>query len=242
MANSFTPGLQTTMALNGTALIESGSQTSAAIPNSGRAVIRLGFPTITSTTVTFLVQAYPLSGAVAEAAFRSLVDKDGNAVSYTIGSDKIVTIPELSGCAAFKLVMGSAEASDRTIEVTSRGDNPVVSPTEIDVNIEGSTTVTANLGTPVTSTTATETGVAANAGSVTVLAANALRKGALITNSPGSADLYLRFSATAASIASGGYSVVLTAGQTYEMGANVYSGQINGIWSSAVGFANVTEF
>lgn len=143
MVNNFTVGLQTTMSLNGVATIESGSQTSAAIPNSGRAVVRLGFPTITSTTLTFQVQAYPLSGDVAAASFRSLVDKDGNAVSYTIASDTVVTIPELSGCASFKFIMGSAEGSDRSIEVTSRGDNPVVSPTEIDVDIEGSVTVAA---------------------------------------------------------------------------------------------------
>lgn len=148
MANTFTASApKTTMTLNGTALIESGSTTSAEIPNSGRAVIRLGFPTITSTTVTFQVQAYPASGEVAAASFRPLVDKDGNAVSYTIGSDKIVTIPELSGCAAFKFVLGSAEGADRTIEVTSRGDNPVVSPTEVDVNIESGATITANQGT-----------------------------------------------------------------------------------------------
>ena len=139
--NSFTTGLSTTMTLNGIATIENGNQTSAEIPNSGRAVVRLGFPTITSTTVTFEVQAYPLSGAVAAAEFRPLVDKDGNAVSYTIGSDKIVTIPELSGCAAFKFVMGSDEATTRSIEVTSRGDNPVVSPTEVDVTIDPGATI-----------------------------------------------------------------------------------------------------
>ena len=126
MANSFTAGQQTTMTLNGVATIENGDQVSAAIPNSGRAVVRLGFPTITSTTVTFEVQAYPKDGLLPAAEFRPLVDKDGTAISYTIGSDKIVTIPELSGCAAFTFTMGSDEASTRSIEVTSRGDNPVV--------------------------------------------------------------------------------------------------------------------
>ena len=71
MANTFTAGLKTTMALNGTALIESGSQTSAEIPNSGRAVVRLGFPTIPSTTLTFLVGAGSLSGIPPLAGFFS---------------------------------------------------------------------------------------------------------------------------------------------------------------------------
>ncbi len=237
------------MVLSGIATIDNGQTASLPIYNGGRAVVRLGFPTMTGTTMTFTVQPFPPADPASKTLdppFRPLYDVTGaNLVSVTVTDNSVVTIPELSGCYAFTIVSGSAEGSAREVEVQCVGPYPTASAVT-DVAISGtvtvSGTVTANLGTPVTATTATETGVAANAGSVTVLASNALRKGALITNSPGSADLYLRFSATAASIASGGYSVVLTAGQTYEMGPNIYSGQINGIWSAATGFANVSEF
>lgn len=145
----FIQGLATTMSLNGIATIDSGQTATLAIPNSGRAVVRLGFPaTMTGTTVTFTAQAYPRSGDLAAASFRPVVDKDGNAVSYACQDDSIVAIPELSGCAAFTIVSGSAEGAARSIEISCRGDNPVVQPLEVDVNIEGSATVTANQGTP----------------------------------------------------------------------------------------------
>jgi hypothetical protein len=93
---------------------------------------------------------------------------------------------------------------------------------------------------PPPSATATETGVAASASSVTVLAANTARKGAAITNDQASATLYLRLSATAATAASGGYTVILPGGAYYEVPFG-YTGQITGIWSAATGFANVSE-
>lgn len=93
---------------------------------------------------------------------------------------------------------------------------------------------------PPPSATATETGVAASASSVTVLAANTLRKGAAVTNDQASATLYLRLSATAATAASGGYTVILPGGAYYEVPYG-YTGQITGIWSAATGFANVSE-
>jgi hypothetical protein len=93
---------------------------------------------------------------------------------------------------------------------------------------------------PPPSATATESGVAASASSVTVLAANTLRKGAAITNDQASATLFLRLSATAATAASGGYTVMLPGGAYYEVPFG-YTGQITGIWAAATGFANVTE-
>ena len=75
---------------------------------------------------------------------------------------------------------------------------------------------------------------------MTILAANSARLGAIITNSS-TAILYLRYSATAAAISSGNYtvSVAITLG-THEVPFG-YTGAITGIWASANGFANVTE-
>ena len=50
----------------------------------------------------------------------------------------------------------------------------------------------------------------------------------------------MRLWRSAAANSSGNYTVVMPAGSYYEVPAN-YTGQINGIWTSASGFANVTE-
>ena len=88
--------------------------------------------------------------------------------------------------------------------------------------------------------TTTVTGVASSTTSVTILASNTARVGAIITNSSTSI-LYLRYSATAAAISSGNYTiaVAVTLG-THEVYAG-YTGTITGIWATANGFANVTE-
>jgi hypothetical protein len=87
---------------------------------------------------------------------------------------------------------------------------------------------------------ATESGVAASASSGTLLAANPARRGATISNDATSATLYARLSSSAAANSSGNYTVVIPPGGYYEVPFN-YTGQITGIWTSAVGFANVTE-
>lgn len=114
----------------------------------------------------------------------------------------------------------------------------------IDVGIGGSESLmTGSNPMPVAqqgTATATESGVAASASSGTILASNAARRGACIANDSTSAVLYLRLSASAASIASGGYTVALVAGAYYEV-PFWYTGQITGIWAAATGYANITE-
>lgn len=86
---------------------------------------------------------------------------------------------------------------------------------------------------------ATVTGVTSSASTGQLLAANSDRTGVLIHNNS-TATLYLKYGATA-SIASGGYSVPMEPGSYWEMPQPVYRGQIDGIWSAANGYANVTE-
>jgi hypothetical protein len=89
------------------------------------------------------------------------------------------------------------------------------------------------------SATSTITGVAASATSTTLLSSNTSRLGAIIHNDSTSATLYLKLGTTASN-ASGGYTTALTAGSYYEVPFN-YTGRIDGIWSSATGFANIDE-
>jgi hypothetical protein len=96
---------------------------------------------------------------------------------------------------------------------------------------------------PINAGTPTLTNVASSASSVTLITANANRKTLIIVNDS-TATLYLKFDVSTAS--SNSYSHVLppiTNGIPYVLSLNGsdYSGEIRGIWSSANGFARITE-
>lgn len=91
--------------------------------------------------------------------------------------------------------------------------------------------------------TSTITNQASSATSVTLLAANNNRKTAIIINDSTS-DLYVVFNASAASTTN--YSLFLAAKvgnipSSLILKGDDYSGEIRGIWSSANGFARITE-
>lgn len=96
---------------------------------------------------------------------------------------------------------------------------------------------------PKNAATSTLANVASSATSVSLLAANNNRKTAIIINDSTS-DLYVVLNASAASITN--YSLFLAArvGNTpsfLAINGDDYSGEIRGIWSSANGFARITE-
>lgn len=200
----------------------------------------LTFPRGSSATVTTarVYQEPRLSGVYSVQIVSSASQGSDRVIGISArGQNPIPTITDIE--ATIGSITGTVTANQGTA-----GAQPW--PVKIDQTTPGTTNgVVVNSGsltTLSTATAATETGVGASASSVTILASNAARKGCLVTNDIGSATLYLRFSATAATTASGGYSVILTPGQSYEMGPNIYSGAITGIWSAATGFANVTEY
>jgi len=86
--------------------------------------------------------------------------------------------------------------------------------------------------------TTTLSNVAGAALNTTILAANANRYGATVYNDS-SASLYLKLNSGAASTSS--FTVLIPANEYYEVPYR-YTGQIQGIWSSATGNARVTEF
>jgi len=94
------------------------------------------------------------------------------------------------------------------------------------------------------SSSATESSVNDTATSTTILASNSARKMALVENTS-TADLYIRFSSSAATTSIGGYSVIIPAnGGYYELPVPIYTGQINGIWLTDpnTGGASITEY
>ncbi len=90
-------------------------------------------------------------------------------------------------------------------------------------------------------TNAVQTSVASSASSVTILAANPARRGASIANTS-TAILYLRLnSAGGAATATTAHTVQMASNTYYEVPFG-YVGIITGIWASANGQANITEY
>mgnify|MGYP001566810534 FL=1 len=85
--------------------------------------------------------------------------------------------------------------------------------------------------------TATLTSVASSAVSVVLLASNAVRRRFIIVNDS-TKLLYVALAATASATA---FSIPIAKEGVYESPLNDYTGVISGIWTSANGFARVTE-
>lgn len=92
---------------------------------------------------------------------------------------------------------------------------------------------------PPPSATATATQVASSASAVTILAANTARRGATIFYD-GAATLYLSEGAGTPSATNWTIKMGVGSFLQYEAPAG-FTGAIKGIWSSAIGSANVTE-
>lgn len=90
---------------------------------------------------------------------------------------------------------------------------------------------------PAASTTATLANVASSATNVTLRAANTARLGLLLYNDSTS-SCYMKFGATASATS---FTVFLGPGAYWEMRAPIYTGLVDGIWTSAAGTMRVTE-
>jgi hypothetical protein len=110
------------------------------------------------------------------------------------------------------------------------------------LNPDGSSIASPNSS---TSTSPTLTSVSVSAASTTLLASNSARKSVFIDNNA-TAIAYVRLSASAATTAIGGYNYAIQPSGTLslpDVGAPIYTGQINIIWAAATGSgASVTEY
>jgi hypothetical protein len=178
-------------------------------------------------------------------ATRLLVDGSGvtQPVSLTalpalpVGTNNIGSLTNITG--TISLPTGAATAANQTTGNTSLSSIDGKLPSTL-----GTKTSSASLSvSPAFAATSTLTNVASSATSVTLLAANNNRKTVIILNDS-TADLYVTLNASAASTTN--YSLFLAAkvGNTPSsaiFGGDDYSGEIRGIWSSANGFARITE-
>lgn len=153
------------------------------------------------------------------------IDPTGTTTQPVSGT--VTTTPPANASTNITEVGGAALSEGQK---TSAASIPVVIASD-----QSSIAVTSTPPTP--PSTATLTNVASSATSVSILASQVGRKKFFITNLSTS-SLYLAFAATASPTA---FTILLPAGGSYESALYDYTGAISGIWSSANGFAYVTE-
>lgn len=147
---------ETPMVVSGIATMDQNATKTLAIPSHGRSVVRLGVPTIDSSTITFEVQAFPTgkdqNGAVITSEFRALKDDAGNTVTVTASTGGFeVDIPELAGAYAFKIVTAAQTSGAVLFEVQCVGPYPAPAGSN-KLTVEGGS-LTANQGTQASSAT-----------------------------------------------------------------------------------------
>lgn len=202
---------------------------------------------------------YPANGVVGQAApdradLAGVIDGSGNlqaVTAKTVGSTQAASVAVVDGSGNQITSFGGGTQytegdTDATITGTAMmiegaGNALVAAPgTAADgllVNLGSNNDVTLGTATG----TPTQTVVASSASSVSIIASDAGRKNLIIWNDSASATLYLRFNASAATNAN--WQEQLFPGARYEMlPGTVYTGEVRGIWSAAVGNARITQY
>ena len=259
-ADTTATGTITTQNLVPTGVATAGSSVSIDLDNKGTATIQ-----VTGTYTGALSAQITTDGTnwitPTNTVFKNMVT-GANSVTIPSASVGIWQI-EVIGHAKFRLsalaaVTGTAtialRAAANTSQVSVAGGATAANQTTGNTSLaEISTKLPASLGaktaanslsvTQAFAAASTLANVASSATSVTLLAANNNRKTAIIINDSTS-DLYVTLNASAASTTN--YSLFLAAkvGNTpsfLAINGDDYSGEIRGIWSSANGFARITE-
>lgn len=150
---------------------------------------------------------------------------------------------EVIGHAKFRLSALAAVTGTATVALRAAANASQVSVSALPASLGTKTAANSLSVTQAFAATSTLANVASSAISVSLLAANNNRKTAIIINDSTS-DLYVTLNASAASTTN--YSLFLAAkvGNTpsfLAINGDDYSGEIRGIWSSANGFARITE-
>ena len=105
--------------LSGVATIDNGGDETQQIPCGGRAVVRIGAPTITSAKISFNVVPYP--GATA----RAVHDLTNTKFEINQGTGNATfVVPYLSGCYSFSIVTSASQGDAREFQVQCVGSNP----------------------------------------------------------------------------------------------------------------------
>lgn len=184
----------------------------------------------TETTLAAISTKTPALGQATMAASSPVViASNQSSLPVTIGNASLAVTQ--SGTWSNRVTDGT-----NTAAVKAASTAPVATDPALVVSVSPNSTLST---TTAAATTGTRTSVSASASSVQLLASNASRKGYKVYNDS-TAVLYLAEGSASASTTS--YTVQLVAGAYYEASTlPLFTGVINGIWSSATGNARITE-
>ena len=235
-----TPSLGQALAAASTPVVLPAAQITALTPLSTIAATQSGNWNIGSiTTLPSLPTGANTIGAISNTAFsiNGTLPAFTNTPTFNIGTAPNLTITNT----AFTVNAGT-NLNTSALALESGGNLAGIN-TKLPASL-GAKAPSASLSvTQAFAATSTLANVASSATSVTLLAANNNRKTAIIINDSTS-DLYVTLNASAASTTN--YSLFLAAkvGNTpsfLAINGDDYSGEIRGIWSTANGFARITE-
>ncbi|HET8686448.1 MAG TPA: hypothetical protein VFM18_07260 [Methanosarcina sp.] len=196
----------------------------------------LNKPISTATQAALDAKASTALASSAASGLMSFGDKaklDTIATGATVNSTDLYLLNRANhtGTQAISTVSGLQSALDAKQNTLTAGAG--ISIVNNTISLSGSTSAVKQAG------TAMLTNVTSSTSSVTILNANTARLGMLIVNDTNQ-PMYIAFAATASTTS---YSVLLQAGDTYESGAMIYTGQVTAIWTGTpTGAARVTEF
>jgi len=166
-------------------------------------------------------------------AYASVTDSAGVGITSTLNGAKQSLDVNLANTGNISVSVANAPS----VKIQDGGGTSLTSTLNgakqsLDVNVANaiSTSIPAAASSAVTS-------VASSAASVSLLASNAGRKAFTIYNDS-SKKVYVKFGATASATS---FTVIIQPDGFYESGSVTYTGAIDAIWSSAAGFARITE-
>jgi hypothetical protein len=165
--------------------------------------------------------ALPISGSVSISSGTTTVTQ-GSAASLNA---------TVVGSGNFTVVQATASNLNAAVVGTGTAGTPATGV----LSVQGISSGTA-LSVVTKSSTATLTNVASSATNAVILASNTSRLGAIIFNDS-TAALYLKFGVTASTSS---FTTKIFPGDVYQLLVD-YTGELDGIWASANGFARVTE-
>lgn len=220
--DSKTPALGQQLAAASSPVVLTAAQLTTLTPLTSVAVTQATAANLNATVVgtgTFAVQA-------AQSGAYNITNITGT-VSLPTGA--ATSANQTNGTQQAKITDGTNLATIKAASTAS-----VTTDTSLVVAISPNSNTVRQAGTA----TSAITSVSGSVTTVQLLASNAARKGAAFYNDSASV-LYLKLGVTASTTS---YTVQLVAGAYYELPTTiVYTGEIDGIWTSAVGAVRITE-
>lgn len=208
--------------------LTAAGQTVSISPAFNYGIVQFAFyGTYSAATLIF---EYTVDGSTYESIPVTAIN-DGTVASTVTLTNKTALYRTFIGGYTARVRCTAISSGTVNVRLRNFGGESISSPS---VYQAGSWTVTSSLPTASTSTTSSVSG---SASSVQLLASNSSRKSASIYNDS-SASLYVKFGTTASTT---DFKYPLGPRDILEFPAPIYTGRVDGIWSSASGAARIAE-